>query len=452
MKTKLLLTSLLFSAIAGAQVIELEQFATGFVQPVELVHAGDSRMFVVQQGGIIKILNADGSTNNENFLNISALISATGEQGLLGLAFHPDYNDNGYFYVNYTNNNGDTVIARYSVDPDNPDVADASSGFPLMTIPQPYANHNGGCLRFGPDGYLYIATGDGGSGGDPENRAQNQESLLGKLLRIDVNNGTPYGIPPSNPFVGTAGADEIWAYGLRNSWKFSFNRINGDLWIADVGQNNKEEINKISNNPGGINYGWRCYEGTSEYNMSECSDVGIYTMPVAEYSHAATAGCSITGGYAYTGTMYPNLQGKYLFSDLCNSAIGILNEDNEIDFSEPFPANTFAAFGEDINGELYVAGINNGIIYKIADATLNINEARSGTVKLYPNPAASNFSLELTTEAVVTIYDMGGKKLLAYNAATGSNIVDTSGIKNGIYIVEVNTGAAVSHLKLVIQK
>jgi glucose/arabinose dehydrogenase len=261
MKTKLLFASLLFTALAPAQEIELEQFATGFTNPIEIVHAGDSRLFVVEQGGIIRILNADGSVNPNPFLNISNLVSTGSEQGLLGLAFHPDYDDNGYFYVNYTNTAGHTVVARYSVNPTDPSLADATSQLPLLTINQPYENHNGGCLRFGPDGYLYIATGDGGSGGDPENRAQNLETLLGKILRIDVDNGNPYVVPATNPFMGVGGADEIWAYGLRNPWKFSFNRNNGDLWIADVGQNAVEEINKVVSNPGGLNYGWRCYEG-----------------------------------------------------------------------------------------------------------------------------------------------------------------------------------------------
>lgn len=452
MRTTLLFTSLLFSAFATAQVIELQPFATGFSLPIEMVHAGDDRLFVVEQGGIIKILNADGTTNPDPFLNISDIISTGSEQGLLGLAFHPGYADNGYFYINYTNTDGHTVIARYSVDAANPSLADESSYFPLLTIEQPYANHNGGNIRFGPDGYLYIATGDGGSGGDPENRAQNIDSLLGKLLRIDVDNGAPYGIPASNPFVGTAGADEIWAYGLRNPWKFSFNNENGDLWIADVGQNNIEEINKVSGNPGGVNYGWRCYEGLAPFNTSECSDAGIYTMPVAQYTHAETGGCSITGGFAYTGTMYPNLQGKYLFTDLCNNKIGILDSNNDITYTEAFPGNGFATFGEDINGELLIAGRSTGTIYKITDSSMSTQDVSAGFIKLYPNPAGNETTVVLQSEALITLYDMGGKMLLSQNANQGNNLINTASLQSGIYLLEIKSGHALSRHKLVVQK
>jgi glucose/arabinose dehydrogenase len=239
MKKILLLLTCLFAHVSYCQTIALNSFATGFTKPVDITHAGDSRLFVVEQTGRIKILNSNGTTNTTPFLNLSALITTSGgEQGLLGLAFHPNYAINGFFFVNYTRaSDGATVIAKYTVSA-NADIAN-TTGTVLLTIAQPFSNHNGGNIKFGPDGYLYIATGDGGSGGDPGNRAQNQNELLGKMLRIDVNSTIApfYTSPPTNPFVGVAGADEIWATGLRNPWKFSFDTANGNLWIADVGQN-----------------------------------------------------------------------------------------------------------------------------------------------------------------------------------------------------------------------
>lgn len=254
--------------LSFAQDLELDLFASGFNRPVNIKHAGDDRLFVVEQDGFIKIVNSDGSVEPTNFLDIDDRVRSIGnEQGLLGLAFHPDFASNGYFFVNYTDNSGDTVISRFSRIGVNPTIADPNSELIILTYTQPYSNHNGGELQFGPDGYLYISSGDGGSGGDPQNNAQNLNSLLGKLLRIDVNNSTasnPYEIPADNPFIGDAAArDEIWAYGLRNPWKFSFDALTDDLWIADVGQNAREEINLVPSTDAGLNYGWRCYEGLS---------------------------------------------------------------------------------------------------------------------------------------------------------------------------------------------
>ena len=247
MKKITTLLILLFGQFAIGQAIGLTAFVTGFTSPVDIEHpAEDTRLFVVQQTGAIRILNANGTINPTNFLTLTtATISNGSERGLLGLAFHPNYATNGYFYVNYTNTAGNTVIARYTVSA-NPDVADATSATTILTVPQPFSNHNGGSLKFGPDGYLYIGMGDGGSAGDPGNRAQNINENLGKMLRIDVDAASPYGIPADNPYVGITGNDEIWAVGLRNPWKFSFDMANGDLWIADVGQNQYEEINKIA--------------------------------------------------------------------------------------------------------------------------------------------------------------------------------------------------------------
>jgi len=260
--------------VITAQTVGLQSFASGFSSPVEIAHPpNDARLFVVQQSGLIRILNPNGTINTTPFLTLTtSTILSGGERGLLGLAFHPNYATNGYFYVNYTRaGDGATVIARYSVSSD-PNIADASSGTVLLTVAHPFSNHNGGSIKFGSDGYLYIGMGDGGSGGDPGNRAQNINENLGKMLRLDVDSASPYGIPATNPYVGIEGNDEIWAIGLRNPWKFSFNRLNGDLWIADVGQNAIEEINKVAaplpNT--GLNFGWRCYEGNVAYNTTDC--------------------------------------------------------------------------------------------------------------------------------------------------------------------------------------
>ncbi|MDP5027802.1 MAG: PQQ-dependent sugar dehydrogenase, partial [Flavobacterium sp.] len=319
MKTLLSLGLLIVSFFGQAQTIALQSFATGLTSPVEITHAGDSRLFVVEQSGKIKIINANGTVNTTPFLNLTSLISTGGERGLLGLAFHPNYATNGYFFVNYTNTSGNTVIARYSVSSGNSNIAN-TTGTILMTITQPYSNHNGGSIKFGPDGYLYIGMGDGGSGGDPGNRAQNINENLGKMLRIDVNSTIApyYTNPATNPYVGVAGNDEIWAIGLRNPWKFSFNRLNGDLWIADVGQGSVEEIDKVVNPlTAGLNFGWRCYEGNSTYNSTGCAPASTMTFPFTQYARSGGA-CSVTGGYFYTGSMYPNFQNKYFFTDYCD--------------------------------------------------------------------------------------------------------------------------------------
>lgn len=423
-----------------AQTINLETFASGFSSPVAITNAGDSRLFVVQRSGAIRIINANGTINATNFLNLSTIISAGGERGLLGLAFHPDYATNGYFYVNYTRTgDGATVIARYSVNTTNPDVADASSALVLLTIAQPASNHNGGSVVFGPDGFLYIGMGDGGGANDTNNYGQNINSLLGKMLRIDVNSGTLYGIPPTNPFAGAiAGADEIWAVGMRNPWKFSFDSQTGDLWIADVGQNAIEEINKAPSSAAGLNYGWRCYEGNSPFNTTGCGVITNYTFPVTDYTHAASGGCSITGGYVYRGATYPNLQGKYLFSDYCNNKIGyISNTGGAITWSSAFSGN-ISTFGEDVNGELYVAGLNNGVVSKITDTTLSVGDFNQIGISIYPNPAKDYFTIENKNnrELSIKIYDTSGKLIVSQNGQSLEIITfNTSGFSRGLYLV-----------------
>jgi glucose/arabinose dehydrogenase len=368
MSRTLPLILLLFVTTASAQDVALLPIATGLNQPVALTHAGDTRLFITEQGGTIRIYDALGLRTTP-FLDIRSIVLAGGERGLLSVAFHPHYRDNGLFFVYYTNRNGDNSIARYKVSSTDPDRADATSATILLTISHPdFANHNGGQLQFGPDGFLYIGTGDGGSGGDPSNHAQDLSQLLGKLLRIDVDHGTPYAIPPSNPFVNRTGArGEIWAYGLRNPWRYTFDRATGDMWIGDVGQNIFEEIDlQPATSIGGENYGWRRMEGFHCFNPStNCTDPS-FTMPVLEYQHTGGA-CSITGGYRYRGTQVPALNGAYLYGDYCTGTIWTATQSN----GNWFPKVLFqtslniSSFGEDLSGELYVLDVAGGKVYKM---------------------------------------------------------------------------------------
>ncbi|MDW8325393.1 MAG: PQQ-dependent sugar dehydrogenase [Anaerolineales bacterium] len=344
----------------------LRRITGGLTKPVFLTHAGDARLFIVEQPGTIRIFE-NGRLLPVPFLDIRDRVNdGANEQGLLGLAFHPRYTENGFFFVNYTGANDETVIARFSVTSD-PNRADPAGEKVILTIEQPYRNHNGGDLAFGPDGYLYIGMGDGGSAGDPENRAQNLRSLLGKMLRLDVDNGEPYGIPPDNPFVVRGDArPEIWAYGLRNPWRFSFDRATGDLYIADVGQNAYEEVNfQPAGSSGGENYGWRYFEGTHEFKDAADAPPEV-VPPIAEYGRGD--GCSVTGGYVYRGAALPELNGVYFFGDYCSGLIWSLRRDaagawvretfGDTDF-------TISSFGEDAAGELYVLDHRGGSVYLI---------------------------------------------------------------------------------------
>ncbi|MCO6147801.1 sorbosone dehydrogenase family protein [Flavobacterium sp. NRK1] len=450
MKTKLLLLFLFVTGIVTSQTIDLELFADGFDNPTEIVNAGDDRLFVAEQSGHIKILKTDGTVNETDFLDISSIVNFSGERGLLGLAFHPFYNVNGYFYVNYINDEGNTVIARYTKSEDNDNSADPASAIIMLTIEQPFSNHNGGCLRFGPDNYLYIATGDGGDAGDPGNRAQDVNGLLGKILRLDVDADAPY-IPDTNPFVSTDAADEIWALGLRNPWKFSFDRSNGDLWIADVGQGAVEEINKMPSTTAAVNYGWKCYEGNQEYDTSQCSDTGVYTGPVAQYLHEGSSRCSITGGYVYTGTNYPNLYGKYFFADFCTNEIGYVNIDNILTWAGTFEGG-FTTFGQDFDGELYIAG-NNGSVYKITDTTAGLNEFENSQITIHPNPANDEIFIDIKNGITIgsaTIFNMSGQLVMETEIRTNDTRIDTSKLQSGVYMLSLEMDGSKYNRKLVI--
>lgn len=449
MKTKLFLLGLMVSGMASAQVLDLELYAEGLDSPAEIVNAGDDRLFVVEQTGHIRIVNADGTVNTADFLDVSALVSDGNEQGLLGLAFHPDYATNGYFYVNYTDEDGNTVIARYTKSTTDDNAADPASALVMLNVEQPFTNHNGGCLRFGPDGYLFIAMGDGGSGGDPGNRAQNKDELLGKILRLNVDAAAPY-IPITNPFVGIEGADEVWAYGLRNPWKFSFNRLNGDLWIADVGQENIEEINKVVPTAGGINYGWKCFEGTEVYSTENCSLVEMFTPPVVEYEHEGTSRCSVTGGYVYTGASYPNMLNKYFFADFCTGEIG-MTDGTGITWLGDF-GGTITTFGEDTDGELYVAG-GDGNIYKITDTTAGTDSFTNSPFALYPNPAKNEVFVSAKDglmAGTATIFNISGQLVLEQQLRDGDTRIDTSMLQSGVYMLKLETTGSKYNTKLVI--
>jgi glucose/arabinose dehydrogenase len=325
---------------------------------------------VVEKGGKIKMVDRATHALIGTFLDITNLVSTGSEQGLLGLAFDPQYAVNRRFYVSYTDKGGDSVIARYLTDPNNPNVAITPADRILLTVDQPFANHNGGMIAFGPDNLLYIGLGDGGSGNDPGNRAQNITQLLGKLLRIDVSQGTPpqppYAIPPDNPYVGQAGEDEIWSIGLRNPWRFSFDRQTGDLYIADVGQSAREEVSTSTFASGGgrgINYGWKIMEGSICLPGTMCSTAGL-ALPVVEYDH--TEGCSITGGYVYRGAAIPALQGTYFYADYCAHfvrsfilASGVATDRDEWPTLDP--GGNITSFGEDAAGELYIMTEQGGL-------------------------------------------------------------------------------------------
>ncbi len=349
--------------------IRLEPVVRGFSSPVDAKHAGDGsgRLFIVEQAGKIRIV-ANGAVLPTPFLDITPLVnSRSSERGLLGVAFHPNYKSNGFFYVNYTDVNGDTAVVRYKASSDA-NRADPNSAQMILQVKQPAANHNGGALVFGPDGYLYIGLGDGGGRNDQFGNSQKPDALLAKLLRIDVNSGSSYGIPPDNPFVNRAGfRPEIWAWGLRNPWRYSFDRATGDLYIADVGQNTYEEVHfQPANSKGGENYGWNRMEGKHCFPIGSSCEPSLYVAPIGEYDHSR-GDCSITGGYVYRGSAQPALTGAYFFADYCTGRFWSLHRNAASAWvqTELITTNTpISSFGEDEQGELYAVGYA-GALYRI---------------------------------------------------------------------------------------
>lgn len=347
--------------------------ADGFDSPVGLVSPNDGtrRAFIMEQGGLIWIMDENGGVGFDPFLDIAALLPTDvfkggyTEQGLLGLAFHPQYASNRQFYLNYTNRNGDTVIARYRTTLADPNVADPDSEFILLTIDQPHVDHNGGQLVFGPDGYLYIGVGDGGDPDDPDRYGQKTDTLLGKILRIDVNT-EPYAVPADNPFVNDAAfKPEIWAYGLRNPWRFSFDRATGDLYIGDVGQWEWEEVDWQPAGQGGQNYGWSAYQGSHVYlEQPQPVDESSVTMPVLEYPH--TDGCAVTGGYVYRGGLLPTMQGVYIYGDYCTGRVWAARRDEAGNWDNTLWKETglvISSFGQDEIGELYLVDYKGGVYW-----------------------------------------------------------------------------------------
>jgi len=475
--------------------VSFQEVAGGLSNPLAITHAGDAsgRLFVVERSGRIRVIK-NGALLSTPFLDIQSIVKSTSsEQGLLGLAFHPAYESNGRFYVLYTatrpgDSNGSILtLKQYSVSTGNPDLANSASGVTILTIDHPaYTNHNGGTLAFGNDGYLYWSTGDGGSGGDPDNNGQNLTSLLGKVLRLDVDSGSPYAVPASNPFFGDPNPNTklIWAYGLRNPWRMSFDRLTHDLYIGDVGQGAREEIDfQPATSGGGENYGWRVMEGSLCYNPSSgCNQTGK-VLPVAEYDHSL--GCSVTGGYVYRGSNYPSLYGYYVYGDFCSGRIFAIYKNLPSGWIAPFeladtPYN-ISTFGEDEQGELYLADYASGKIFKIqyqepaysisgnagasgvvlsyvdgtsktvtsqtdGSYTLQVTPGWSGTVT--PTHACYTFTPASRTYTNVVVDQTGQDYTASFNPASGCSVIDVavSGNLTGTYALPVGQSDVDSYL------
>ena len=407
----------LFSfTIAKAQpTFQLKQYATGFSSPIDITNAGDDRLFIAERAGVIKIIDKDGSTIATPYLDIKSKIKSGGEQGLLGLTFHPNYKENGFFFVNYTNTGGDTHISKFKVSYD-PNKGDPASEVVLMKIDQPYSNHNAGDLCFGKDGYLYFGLGDGGSGGDPQGNGQNKKALLGKMIRIDVDkkdNGKEYAIPADNPFVNDDSTlDEIWALGVRNPWRISFDRETDDLWIADVGQDKWEELDfEPAGSKGGLNYGWKCREGKHDFGNG-CN--GDFTEPIVEYDHSQNGGYSVTGGFVYRGCMYSNLNGVYFMTDYVTGHFWTVQKDGndwKVDRKAGVQKN-ISTFGQDSKGELYAGNISNGTIYMIeGEAGEEIKITEQPKSQEICKDAAGELSVKVSGSGITYQWYKDGEKI-----------------------------------------
>lgn len=435
-----------------------------FDRPVDLQDArdGSSRLFVVEQKGVVRLFQNNPSVSQAPvFLDIQSQVDDSGnEEGLLGLAFHPEFATNGHFYVNYTASDPNrTVVSRFSISSTDPDVADPASELVLLTLSQPYSNHNGGQLQFGPDGMLYIAVGDGGSGGDPQGNGQNRETLLGSILRIDVDTSSgdlSYGIPPDNPFAGNSDGfrEEIYAYGLRNPWRFSFDSETGALWTGDVGQNAFEEVSIVES---GRNYGWNIMEGFACYGSTNCSQTGL-TLPVYAYPHG-DGNSSITGGYVYRGTAIPSLAGKYVYADFISGRVWALTDDQGAYSNELLVDASFnvSSFGVDVDNELYLCGFD-GRIHRLTSVNTSV-QGSSGPMGAimrppYPNPSWGPvhvpFQLPVTSPVDIDVYDVLGRhvaQVLDRLMPAGQHVVSWSGIADngtavspGLYWIRMDSG------------
>ena len=430
----LVVSALILAAAAAHAQLRLLPAVTGLQNPVDIAHARDGtlRLFIIEQAGRIRIAK-NGQLVATPFLDLTSLVQSGGEQGLLGLAFHPRFRDNGLFFVNYTRrSDGATVVARYRVSASDRDRADPASGVQLIVFAQPFENHNGGALKFGPDGYLYVATGDGGSANDPGNRAQNTFEWLGKLLRIDVDHGPTYAIPQDNPFAnGVAGRPEVWAYGLRNPWRIAFDRQTGDLYIGDVGQDMVEEVDFVPAGTGAnANFGWHVMEGSLCTGLGGGPPCGApaLTLPVAEYTHAF--GCSIIGGVVYRGMQVPSLFGRYVYGDLCSGTIWSVARDVQGAWTvrnELATGLTITTFGEDEAGELYLASADDGAVYRIAagaaGSTVNVIEYYHAALDHY---FVTTLPLEVAKldDGILTGWTRTGYVFHAYaNTAAGTSPV-----------------------------
>lgn len=432
--------------LAAQPKIQLVNWASGFDRPVDIAHCGDNRLFIVEQDGLIWVLDSLGA-KLDTFLYIDSRVnSGANEQGLLGLAFHPNYAQNGYFFVYYTQNStGNTQVSRFSVKSGNPNEADPDSELPILNASQPFNNHNGGCIKFGPDGYLYIGLGDGGSGGDPQGNGQKKSTFLGKILRIDVNNSSPlapYAVPANNPFVGqTSYLPEIWSLGWRNPWRFSFDRLTGDMWIGDVGQNAREEVDFEPAASGGRNYGWRCYEGSNQYNSNGCQPASAYVFPAFSYANPSI-GCSITGGFIYRGSKYPDLQGVYLVADYCSGRIWGTRRNDDGTFSTSELVNLgdyeFSSFGEDRNGELYVALLSSGKIQKITELC---SAFQAEATQIFSPVCAQSLS------GIIAMGVTNGSGNITYSWSNGASDSQNVYLNPGTYTVTVTNGNGCTRVK-----
>ncbi|MBK7671291.1 MAG: PQQ-dependent sugar dehydrogenase [bacterium] len=475
------LVALAWLTVCAASVeaqVGLLPVLSGLDQPVRLVAPpGDPRLFVVEKPGRIRVFAADG-TDRGVFLNLAGSISSGGERGLLGLAFSPDYANSGRLYVDYTDAAGNTRLVRYVVSA-NPDRADAASADTLLTVGQPFSNHNGGHLEFGLDGMLYVGLGDGGSGGDPGNRAQDGATLLGKLLRLDVS-GPGYVPAAGNPFIGSAPLDEIWALGLRNPWCFTFDTATGDLYVADVGQNAWEEIDVVAAGAAGVNYGWRRMEGTACYNPATNCNTGSLTLPVHQYEHGGDPfRCSVSGGYVYRGAAIPSLQGTYLFADYCSRQVwglrwtvtGGLGSVTELT-NALTPTNGYtsiSSFGRDAAGELYIIDHGGGRIYRIVPTTSGTGPVPGLQPRLgqnLPNPFNPQtripFYVPVAGVVTLSVHDLAGhcvRTLVRGVLDAGEHAAtwdgrgdDAKALPSGVYLARLEAAGGSSARKLVLAR